>query len=369
MRLSSPEKRPWNRTALLAGLGFAASWAISSAFSYDPAYSARGMFSLLDAFFLFVMVQDAPVRPEFWRRLGMGLLLGLGLVGLDALTQTVWGTSLLSGRLLKAEEGGRTAGPFSNANILSLICSYLPSIWLLKEVKAGSVLRGKGVVVFGIVALVLGGSALYFSHSRNAWLGAGLFLISALWFLWRWRGIAAGAVLVAALAIATPTGQALWERARQDVAKPTVRSRLEFWPKALGFWTERPWLGTGPRMFDRSWPRSNEEAVEAGWERWIPPPHHPHNIFLEALMEEGVLGLAALILFVGYALWVAWGLYRKQPQLGRARFAATGLTLLLVVGMFDFSMHMRVYAYSLFFFCGLIAALSAGKSAEPDASR
>lgn len=355
--LSSP-KEAWDRRALGIGLAVAASWSVSSAFSEDPGVGFRGLLSLLDAFLLFWVAQDAPAAPSFWRRMGWVVLGTMALVGVDALGQQISGSGWLSQRTPELETGFRITGPFANSNLLTILSAYLPALWLLRLPTAP---RLRILALFAAVALLgLAGAALYLSHSRNAWLTAGIFLLFAVWVRWKWTGLAAAFLLLAPALWFTAGGKFVLENTRRELEKPTVRSRLEFWPIALQLWKEQPWIGTGPRQFGRSWPQEEERFRELGATRSIPKPHHPHNILLETLLEQGVFGLAAYLALLGAAWHAARRGLAGSVESSSARFVLAGIALLFLAGLFDFSIHLRVYAYSIFFFCGL--AFSAAKS-------
>jgi O-antigen ligase len=121
----------------------------------------------------------------------------------------------------------------------------------------------------------------------------------------RWRralSIAAAALLVIAIALSySPYGQARLEAFWADVhtEKPTsesIKARLDFWDKALGFVGQAPLLGHGAGSI-----RPLYQSLEAT--RPSPlgePTSDPHNQFFAVALQAGLVGGVLLL-----AMWAA----------------------------------------------------------------
>jgi O-antigen ligase len=102
---------------------------------------------------------------------------------------------------------------------------------------------------------------------------------------------AAGILVIAALYI-SPAGEKLRARAFWSSEDPRGGARFLLWRDSASFATRRPVTGQGPETFSRTFaPHQSAELARA-----YPEFFHesPHNIFLDALSERGLLGLCSL---------------------------------------------------------------------------
>jgi hypothetical protein len=119
-------------------------------------------------------------------------------------------------------------------------------------------------------------------------------------------------VVVAALAIfyVSPAGVKLRARAHWSSEDSLGGARLRLWRDTLRMSAHHPILGYGPETFSREFLKS--ESLEL--ERAYPDVYHesPHNMFLDALVSKGIIGLIPLIAIV------ALGLARARGPMGGA---------------------------------------------------
>jgi len=163
-----------------------------------------------------------------------------------------------------------------------------------------------------LVTSAISAFAIVLSGTRAAIIGAlagGLFVILRDPLLSRrWRqlaaGVAAGLVLIAAFYI-SPAGERLRARAFWSRQDSLGGARLLLWRDSLRM-SEAHWIrGYGPESFVVEF--SAHESIDLA--KAYPDFYHesPHNIFLEALVANGVLGLAALAGMAILGLWLARG--------------------------------------------------------------
>lgn len=69
--------------------------------------------------------------------------------------------------------------------------------------------------------------------------------------------------------------------------------RLDIWQFALEKWTENPWFGIGVKGF-RNLDFTGVKLAST---------MHPHNAFIEVLLETGIVGLTVIVTFIGLLLW------------------------------------------------------------------
>ena len=178
-------------------------------------------------------------------------------------------------------------------NDVALVAIILPFSLALLLVNASRVVK----VVAGL-SIVSGVCAMALLHSRVALLAeaaAALSMAAA----WRprsalWMG---GAMLALALGADAWLGFPL-------LAKHgfVADSRLPLWLAAWRMFLDAPWLGHGPHTFLLFYQAYLHSADTPAWmlaDRWRLADHRttpwPHNLYLELLAEQGVIGLAGLV--------------------------------------------------------------------------
>jgi O-antigen ligase len=187
----------------------------------------------------------------------------------------------------------------------------------------------------GAVSALAGSAAIVLSGTRGAMLGLAAGAVS-LWIWNRPRFMRRHVVLTAGLCAMglvfyfSPAGLKL--RARSQWALEDVRGGARFWlwRDSLHMASQRFLIGFGPETFGLEFPRY--QSVELS--RAYPDFYHesPHNIFLDALVSEGIPGLGIL---VGFAA-LAWFAARRAVTQGQraAPYLASALVAGLTAGLF-----------------------------------
>lgn len=188
-------------------------------------------------------------------------------------------------------------------------------------------------VTGGASALML--FALYLSDSRGALLGlvAALVALAAVgWRVERRVGIALviGAPLLAIAwfshLIPTRIENKLLAQFRMNDVSLTAQlsdanystiERLAHWVAGLRMFRAHPLLGVGAGDYGAAYPAYKVP----GWDESLT---HAHNYYINAAAETGALGLLALLLVIGAAIWVAWRATRATDWRRGARGALVG---------------------------------------------
>jgi O-antigen ligase len=188
--------------------------------------------------------------------------------------------------------------------------------FLLWPAFAGTHVRGK----LGYAATVTAGVAIVLSGSRGALLG--LVAGGVLWVALmrpRARFVAyssLAAFLILVLFAVSPAGAHLRARLHWIGEEPAGGARLLLWRDTLKMAADAPLAGFGRENFIAEFPKY--QSVDLS--RAYPDFYHesPHNIVLDALAGEGILGLIAM------ALTIAFGGYRAlvRARTGSQRDAA-----------------------------------------------
>jgi len=149
-----------------------------------------------------------------------------------------------------------------------------------------------------------------------------------------WPLIAGAAVVVVLLA------PAAWHDRVADAGsldRPEIATRLDFWDAAVSMFQANPLLGVGLNNFDVAY-----VSLERTGRTFLPgtglaAPETAHNLYLNTLAEQGLVGIAALLLLVLAAGRLALALRRSDDP--RVRGFGLGLlgagVALLVSNLFD----------------------------------
>jgi len=171
----------------------------------------------------------------------------------------------------------------------------------------------------GIGAAGLAAIAILLSGTRAAMLGAvvgGAALAFARRGRIRMRGPALGLACAACLALFffSPAGLKLRARLHWSLEDARGGARLLLWRDSIAMSSRRPLAGYGPETFATEFPQFESIDLASAY----PDFYHesPHNMFLDALTAQGILGLLALAGLCVLGSWsalracrsgVAWG--------------------------------------------------------------
>lgn len=274
-----------------AALGVAAAALLATAFSVNPTLSLIGGYSRYESLpmrisylFLFALPVWLVPAPRQRRLAVSAYLAACTIASLEALQQAYAGFP------------ARPDGNLGHANLLAALLAMAAPLVIVRALRDP----------FWSLCLVPIGAALVSTSSRSGWLGAlaGCVALAPLLSRSPWMrrlslggglltvGLTAGAV------VASPLG-----RLHSD----TGAARLHVWSDSLAMIAARPLLGWGPET----------QALVLG--RYLRGDWEPgatfdriHQLGLDLLATQGLIGLAACSAFWG--LW-AWRCWRAQATL------------------------------------------------------
>lgn len=202
----------------------------------------------------------------------------------------------------------------------------------------------------GIACAILSAFAIFLSGTRSAILAA---ICGAALLLYRfrpgWRQTAAG-LAIALIALAgfyfSPLGLKLRGRTRWYIEDPAGGARLLLWRDSLHLALGRWPAGWGAETFGASFP--HYESLELA--RAFPDFYHesPHNIFIDELTDQGLIGIAALLAWTGIAGRAAF------RQLRTTKTAPIGAALLGGLTSLQFNSFVVTTAFFFFLTCVLV---------------
>ena len=228
--------------------------------------------------------------------------------------------------------------------------------WLLFVIFLSLAIPGR---IWKLVA-ALAAAAMLFTGTRAAMLGfaAGL----AVWLFWRgwrvsWRVIAAAVAVLAAGAIfyySTP-GWQLRSRTRWFVEDPWGGPRPLLWRDSLRMAAHRLPAGFGPETFTAEFPHYQSAELARAYPDFA--HESPHNIFLDALVAQGLPGLLVLVALCAVGFRAAWRVRDHHPTVAPALAGA------LAAGLIAQQFTAFTIPTAVIFFTTI--ALAAGLDAPP----
>jgi O-antigen ligase len=168
----------------------------------------------------------------------------------------------------------------------------------------------------GLVAVLWIGLVPTFSQSSFAALLAGLAVLAALRWSFKWTAVAVvGAVAVVALA-ATLSGSFSFSRINIDTS-----GRANLVSGGVHLFSQRPVYGYGSGSFPKAY-REHVKTRKA-------PVSVSHTEPITVAAEQGLIGLAAYFALIGTALWTMTAGLRPRAPVARAAVLATFVALLV----------------------------------------
>lgn len=346
------EDRRRRRTLLYPLAAYVLCFALSAAFSYDPATSLPELSQLYSA--LTLPLALLLVRGERQVRLVVSAVIAISVVlaiyGLAQFAFTDYGPL-----------HQRIPGPFSHYMTFSGV--LLLGLALI----AGRVASSRGWRrKVNWIALAVVGPALVLTLTRSAWLGA--FAVATAAFALQRRRVLVGyaaAVVLAAVslaAVAPAIWPTYWQRATSvvDIRNPSNYDRLCMLWAGGQMIADRPLTGIGPAMV-REWypvyrhPTSVRARVK-----------HLHNTFVHMAASRGIPSLLCYLWLMGAAAALAIERYRREgrragPRAGLYLGVLFALLALNVAGLFEANWRDTELQRWVLFLLALPVCLGGGK--------
>ncbi len=319
---------------------------LASLFAIAPDASWKGVWDMLRAAAMFWIASRAADTKESRLALIRHLVCSSALAATLGLWDCGWAALAKNAYIPKLAVQLRSVGHYNQSG------AYLAMSWMLALACAlgGRVFIRTSVKVLTCVLIAL---ALLGSTSRTA-MAAGLtgtILLLVQGRVPNWlRWVLLGLVLTGALALVGSPG--LRSRA---FAHGSLHNRVTIWEPAFDVVRSRPWSGVGLNNF-RNIPLLSEDPT------WLATVDHAHNLYLNALVQTGGPGLAALLILLAATGSAAWKLRRDPSSETQLLFrATTGVWLVMVVdGFSNTPLH---HELSMLFFTvmGLAAVRETGQ--------
>jgi O-antigen ligase len=321
------------RRLLVAVLIFVAVLFLSTAHALDPSASISKVSLILTAVFLFLAVIQICERRSQLMVVVTGALIGLLAASVQGVVQHF--TGAFGGGFEAGGVGGfdvgRVQGSFDTANQFA---GYIASLLPLAAVILLSRDFSKPLRALSLAAVALAIPALVFSYARGSIVAAVLGAIVWLAFLRPRTAVAIAAiVIVSAILLAPGT---LKERFNPQATHADFIERVDLWNAAIQMYEDHPFLGVGVNNYQVAYPNlpktpsvAPEHRQLIGEDVLIPP--HAHNLYLNVLAEEGILGAFALLGLLVTAISAVYRGCRVSDPLGRTVCIGIGVGLMTLL--------------------------------------
>jgi tetratricopeptide (TPR) repeat protein len=175
--------------------------------------------------------------------------------------------------------------------------------------------------------------------------------------------VAAGLLVALAGFYFSPAGLRLRARVRWSIEDAAGGARLLLWRDTLRMASERPLRGFGTETFALNFPRKESSELARAYPDFY--QESPHNIFLDALVSEGLLGLLVAFAYVCLGFYAAIHARREHPLL--APMLGSCLAAVLVAQQFTSFVAPNALYYGLLL--AILVSLTPADASEKKAVR
>lgn len=289
--------------------------ALSALRAIDGWLGLRGVWDVSRYFLFFLLVVNLcrsesrilKVLGVFIGSTAVGAVVGLGAFGLDLWTKWTGGEA----PYLLAVHVHSLGHPNHTATYLLMMIGLAAGARIYLPLSRRLRLSLDAALLFLVAAQVL-------TYSRSAFVTLVLFLFVLAAHLRRLKVFLA---LVAVIVVASLLWGVLGSPGKKRLVdilqpwkSPALRERLMLWSSlSAGVVRDRPFLGAGPRNFNQIDKR--RYGLGSSFDYY----NHAHSLYFSVLTEVGLLGLGALIFWLGSGLAVWWRAVHGLPSdLGKA---------------------------------------------------
>jgi O-Antigen ligase len=269
---------------------------------------------------LSVRIAGDPARPKALRgaAAGVGVPMGLAVYlsfARGALAAVAAGLAVVIALAPEARPQLRAAvAVFGAAALAALVGSRLSTVEALTRGENGD--PGEGLLMLAVlVVLALATAAIVVRRPRREFKPPPLPFSRPAVVL----TFSISALLVAAIAYTVLEGKPQGESPQVAVGAERLASiesnRYRYWQVAAESWADHPLVGLGSGGFLVEWRKERDRVDQSG---------DAHSLYIETAAELGIVGLAALLVFMGGVGAAGVRLYRRDPR------AAAGLSAALV---------------------------------------
>ncbi|MBT0654218.1 O-antigen ligase family protein [Geobacter luticola] len=214
--------------------------------------------------------------------------------------------------------------------------------------------------------------AFYLNGTRGAWIAFALilacipFLVLKLRTLWKVAYIAAVVLAMSLVTRGTYFQTKLHEAVTdvrqygEGVSDTSLGGRFEMWKASSRMFMEHPLIGVGAGDWVDEFQKITRQSKASAF---LMQFNQPHSIYLEALSTRGLVGMASLLLFIGYPAIYVWRRKGRETAVFRSVVLFSTLAM-LISGLTDTLTNVRFVfmAYCILIGVGMSAFTSADRN-------
>ena len=332
---SGEEKIPWGYPGrvTVGVLVFFMSGLASSVQGLHPSASIEKTFLLLTAVALFLAVLLICRTRQQLLVIVTGALVGLFLAGAQGVLEQYLGRFSQAGFVFDGGVVQRVQGSFGHPNLYAgFLATLIPLAFVVM------VMRGFPTPMRLLAAAAVATSvpALVYSYARGAI--AGVVLGTIIWLIVVRPRVALLAAIVVTLAGVLLAPPALKQRLSSGAAGGDIGLRQDIWSAAIEIYSSHPVLGVGLDNFSEAYAELPSNLSNAAQRRLLHQseilvPPYAENLYLNVLAEQGIVGVAALLLLAFSSIATAFRGRRIRAPVGR------GVCLGLGAGIMAMGIH------------------------------
>lgn len=315
---------------------FAASALVSSAQGLQPSSSLHRVLLIITGAIVFFSVRQTCDRPRKLLVVVAGALVGLLIASVQGIVGQILGIYSTQGFVSGTEVIGRVQGSFPHPNFFGGFLAFLMPVGAVIALNRSfsAPLRW-----LALIATSLAVPALVFSYARGAMVG--LFVGCAVWLavLKPKVAIVVGITIIAAGVLLAPA--TLKNRFESDSSND-VALRSDIWNGAVEIYSAHPVFGVGLSNFQNAYGRLPSSGATSSQRRLLHDeqllvPPHAQNIYLQALAEQGIVGMLSLLAVLLGGVVTTYRAARSADPVTRALGYGVGIGLvgLMVHGFLE----------------------------------
>ncbi|MDD5155738.1 MAG: O-antigen ligase family protein [Candidatus Omnitrophica bacterium] len=352
------KQKPYMYTALnLPFMLFFIAAAVSMLNSVSYRDSFRGLFRLLEYFFLFLVISAEVKDHRHAGKVIISIVCAALLLSVDAIWQVSWGRDFIRGNLPIINIGlKRATASFPDANVLGIYLSAVAPVIITLALYYFK--RNKKIIICLVGLLVLAASALTYSRPTLLAIFVALLLLGI---------VKKNKILLSILVILIVMAPFILPSSVKDWAKQIEYNPLRFmcnddriaiYRNSLNMIEDHPVIGVGVNTFMKNYKKYKESPEYRGivTSDYI----YAHNNFLHMAAEVGIVGL-------GIFLWLIYRLFKasisiyKKLESSLLKNMSLGLILclaaFLVNGLTESSLYYSRIAMIFWYLSGLSLSL------------
>lgn len=350
-RIETPSGR-FFRGLSAAVVLFFGSTALSSAQAIEPSASVSKVVLTLTAVMVFFSVRQVCKTREHVLVVAGGALAALLIASVQGIFDQVLGIYSTQGFVSDTEVVGRIQGSFGHPNLYAGFLAFLMPLAAAMAFNSEFSARLRWLALSALLTSI---PALIFSYSRGAILG--LLVGGVVWLLVIRPRLAVTVGLVAVVAAVAIAPGALKSRFENNSGND-VALRSDIWESAIEIYSHDPVLGVGPHNFQTAYERLPSTDAAASQRRLLHDeqllvPPHAQSIYLQALAEQGIVGLLTMLgLLVGGVVTAYKASRTTSP---RTRMIGIGLGIGLLSVAIDGVLEIVLFSETMVPVFGMLA--------------